>query len=249
MIRYLSIINHRTLVTLLLSFALPFFTYKFRIIYNIDLTLISIAIIFPLVFAIRGAFRRREKALEHLSLYRGALRTIEYFFVNSANLGDDAKEKSKKLLVDLSNSFLDHLSQSDTNTKKIDEKTEAIFAFVRENEENIQGGTRQKIFRFIRDVHIAQENLLAIHTHRTPISLKAYCLIFIYLFPVIYTPAVVNKIGLDAVGSEPLTYFIVMLSEFILISLYNIQDQMEYPFDKDGLDDIKLDDFRINRNT
>ncbi len=249
MIRYLSIINHRTLVTLLLSFALPFFTYKFRIIYNIDLTLISIAIIFPLVFAIRGAFRRREKALEHLSLYRGALRTIEYFFVNSANLGDHAKEKSKKLLVDLSNSFLDHLSQSDTNTKKIDEKTEAIFAFVRENEENIQGGTRQKIFRFIRDVHIAQENLLAIHTHRTPISLKAYCLIFIYLFPVIYTPAVVNKIGLDAVGSEPLTYFIVMLSEFILISLYNIQDQMEYPFDKDGLDDIKLDDFRINRNT
>ncbi|MEE3034991.1 MAG: hypothetical protein VX325_04015 [Bacteroidota bacterium] len=249
MIRYLSIINHRTLVTLLLSFALPFFTYKFRIVYNIDLTLISIAIIFPLVFAIRGAFRRREKALEHLSLYRGALRTIEYFFVNSANLGDDAKEKSKKLLVDLSNSFLDHLSQSDTNTKKIDEKTEAIFAFVRENEENIQGGTRQKIFRFIRDVHIAQENLLAIHTHRTPISLKAYCLIFIYLFPVIYTPAVVNKIGLDAVGSEPLTYFIVMLSEFILISLYNIQDQMEYPFDKDGLDDIKLDDFRINRNT
>ena len=38
-----------------------------------------------------------------------------------------------------------------------------------------------------------------------------------------------------------------MLSEFILISLYNIQDQMEYPFDKDGLDDIRLDDFKINR--
>jgi len=246
-IRYLSIINHRTLITLLLSFALPFFAYKFRIVYNIDLTLISIAIIFPLVFAIRGAFRRREKALEHLSLYRGALRTIEYFFVNSPNLSDEAKEKSKKLLIELCDSFLDHLSQSDTNTKNIDEKTEAIFAFVRENEENIQGGTRQKIFRFIRDVHIAQENLLAIHTHRTPISLKAYCLIFIYLFPVIYTPAVVNKIGLDAVGSEPLTYFIVMLSEFILISLYNIQDQMEYPFDKDGLDDIKLDDFKIKR--
>ena len=247
MIRYLSIINHRTLITLLLSFALPFFAYKFRIVYNIDLTLISIAIIFPLVFAIRGAFRRREKALEHLSLYRGALRTIEYFFVNSPNLSDEAKEKSKNLLIDLSDSFLDHLSQSDTNTKNIDKKTEAIFAFVRENEENIQGGTRQKIFRFIRDVHIAQENLLAIHTHRTPISLKAYCLIFIYLFPVIYTPAVVNKIGLDAIGSEPLTYFIVMLSEFILISLYNIQDQMEYPFDKDGLDDIKLDDFKIKR--
>ena len=233
----------------MLSLGIPFFAYRYRIVYDIDLTLISIAIIFPLVFAIRGAFRRREKALEHLSLYRGALRTIEYFFVNSPNLSDDAKEKSKKLLVDLSDSFLEHLSKSDTNTKNIDVKTEAIFGFVRGNEENIQGGAKQKIFRFIRDVHIAQENLLAIHTHRTPISLKAYCLIFIYLFPVIYTPAVVNKIGLDSIGSEPLTYFIVMLSEFILISLYNIQDQMEYPFDKDGLDDIRLDDFKINRGS
>jgi len=32
-----------------------------------------------------------------------------------------------------------------------------------------------------------------------------------------------------------------------LISLYNIQDQMEYPFDNDGLDDIKLDNFKLDR--
>ena len=28
---------------------------------------------------------------------------------------------------------------------------------------------------------------------------------------------------------------------------YNIQDQMEHPFDKDGLDDIKLDNFKLDR--
>ena len=51
-------------------------------------------------------------------------------------------------------------------------------------------------------------------------------------------------------GPEWLTYFIVVLSEFILISLYNIQDQMEYPFDLDGLDDIKLEKFKefLNKN-
>jgi hypothetical protein len=32
-----------------------------------------------------------------------------------------------------------------------------------------------------------------------------------------------------------------------LISLYNIQDQMEHPFDDEGLDDIKFKIFRINR--
>jgi predicted membrane chloride channel (bestrophin family) len=97
----------------------------------------------------------------------------------------------------------------------------------------------------MKDVHEGQENLIAVHTHRTPISLKAYCLIFIYIFPLVYTPTIINKIGFDNPGW--VTYFIVALSEFILISLYNIQDQMEYPFDEDGLDDIKLNNFKIIR--
>ena len=61
----------------------------------------------------------------------------------------------------------------------------------------------------------------------------------------IYTPTIINKIGLE--NPEWLTYFVVILSEFILISLYNIQDDMEYPFDQQGLDDIRLDDFRAKR--
>lgn len=245
MIKYLSIINHRTLITLLLSLFIPFCAYSFEIIYNIDLTLISIAIIFPLVFAIRGAFKRREKALEFLSLHRGALKTIGYFFSNSPKLDDSAKNEIKTILDDLSDSFLDYLSQSSHNTETIDIKTQSIFEFIKIHDEEISGGVKQKIFRFIKDVHVAQENLIAVHTHRTPISLKAYCLIFIYMFPVIYTPTIINKIGLD--NPSGLTYFVITLSEFILISLYNIQDQMEYPFDKDGLDDIKLDYFRLNR--
>jgi predicted membrane chloride channel (bestrophin family) len=44
-----------------------------------------------------------------------------------------------------------------------------------------------------------------------------------------------------------ITYFIVLVSQFILISLYNIQNQLEYPFDEEGMDDIKLDNFRIDR--
>ena len=61
----------------------------------------------------------------------------------------------------------------------------------------------------------------------------------------VYTPTIINKIGFE--NPSWLTYFIVVLSEFILISLYNIQDQMEYPFDDEGLDDIKFKLFKIGR--
>ncbi|MGB2022200.1 MAG: hypothetical protein ACPHVC_02660 [Flavobacteriaceae bacterium] len=237
--------NHRTLITMIISCSVPYISYHFRVVYNIDLTLVSIAIIFPLVFAIRGAFKRREKALEFLSRFRSGLKTIEYYILNGSKLPDDLKEKAKALLVTISDDFMAYLSGDSHETTKIDQNMATFFDFIQDNTEMISGGTRQKIFRFMKDVHEGQENLIAVHTHRTPISLKAYCLIFIYIFPLVYTPTIINKIGFD--NPAWVTYFIVALSEFILISLYNIQDQMEYPFDEDGLDDIKLNNFKIIR--
>jgi predicted membrane chloride channel (bestrophin family) len=97
----------------------------------------------------------------------------------------------------------------------------------------------------MKDLHESIENLHAINTHRTPISLKAYCLVFIYIFPLIYAPTIIFDVGLES--NQGITYFIVLLTEFILISLYNIQDQLEFPFDDVGLDDINLNAFKLDR--
>ena len=244
MSRYLIIINFRTLLTLFLSFLVPFIAYEFQVVYNIDLTLMSIAIIFPLVFTIRGAFRRREKALEHLSRFKASLKTVENLFLNS-KMTDELKKESSNLLLEINKGLFKHLNTKEGNIGIYDAKLKNTFNFIDKNREFISGGTREKIYRFFRDVMDSADNLIAIHSHRTPVSLKAYCLIFIYIFPVVYTPTIINKIGLE--NPSWLTFFIVILSEFILISLYNIQDQMEYPFDNEGLDDIKFNIFKIDR--
>ncbi|MDA8818644.1 hypothetical protein N9N15_00070 [Flavobacteriaceae bacterium] len=204
----------------------------------------SIAIIFPLVFTIRGAFRRREKALEHLSRFRSSLLTVKNYFHNS-KMPDELKEDSSQVLQELNDALFGHLNTKNEDTSGYDIKLKAAFDFITTNKESISNGTREKIYRFFRDVMDSADNLIAIHSHRTPVSLKAYCLIFIYIFPAVYTPTIINKIGLE--NPSWLTFFIVVLSEFILISLYNIQDQMEHPFDDEGLDDIKFKIFRINR--
>ena len=36
-----------------------------------------------------------------------------------------------------------------------------------------------------------------------------------------------------------------MITGFILISLFNVQDEMEHPFDQQGLDDIRLSEFKF----
>ncbi len=111
--------------------------------------------------------------------------------------------------------------------------------------ETIPRRLKEKIFRLLKDLHETIENVHAINVHRTPISLKAYCLVFIYIFPLIYSPTVINNVGIDM--GHWIVYFIVIMSQFILISLYNIQNQLEYPFDDKGMDDIQLDNFKLDR--
>ena len=201
--------------------------------------------IFPLVFTIRGSFRRREKALEHLSQFRASIKTIEYLFMSNSVISEEDKKELHSILLEISDKLMSHLRRDDYSTNEIDEAVNKVSIFVIAKGELVSRGLRDKTFRYMQDLHEAIENVHAIHIHRTPISLKAYCLIFIYIFPLIYAPTVISKIGLET--NSWVTYFIVILSEFILISLYNIQDQLEYPFDNNGLDDIILENFKIDR--
>lgn len=207
--------------------------------------MLSIAIIFPLVFAIRGSFRRREKALEHLSRFRAVLKTLQNFVICDKQLTQEAKDEMYEILENISERVVDHLRNNYESTKDLDLLIQQVQQFMLKHEDGIQGRTRDRIFRFMKDLHESFENVHAINTHRTPVSLKAYCKVFIYIFPVIYAPAIIFTIGPET--TPVIGYFIVTLTEFILIALYNIQDQLEYPFDDYGLDDINLNLFRINR--
>ena len=220
-------------------------SYIFNFSYDIDLTLLSIAVIFPLVFNIRGSFKRRERALEYLSQFRSALLTLNYFFQNSSKLTEDDKMEVTNILLEISNELSVHLGKSDYDTKDIDDKVQKVFNFITAKDELIPTRYKVRIFSFLNDLHQSIENLHAIHVHRTIISLKAYCEYSIYVFPFIYAPTIIYHVGMET--SKWIAFFTVLFTEFILISLFNIQDQMEYPFDKIGMDDIKLENFKIDR--
>lgn len=210
-----------------------------------DLTLISIAMIFPLVFTIRGSFRRREKALEHLSEFRATIKTLDYFFKSNLKLTEEDQVAVTEILLKISNNLMSQLKSNSRQTVKLDNNITELYDFIQLHKEAISGKREEKTFRLMQDLHETIENVHAINIHRTPISLKAYCLIFIYIFPLIYAPSIIYKVGPDK--SSIITYFIVVTSQFILISLYNIQNQLEYPFDAKGMDDIQLDNFKIDR--
>ncbi|HEY5686719.1 MAG TPA: hypothetical protein VIS27_00255 [Yeosuana sp.] len=230
---------------MIIAFTVTYFFCRYHISFDLDLTLLSIAIIFPLVFTIRGSFRRRENALEHLSDFRSSLKTLHYFFMGHERLSIGDKNEIQKILLEINTDTLAHLRNKNCTIKELDDIVDKVYQFTVDKKEFMTRNLRDKVFRFLKDLHESIENVYAIHTHRTPISLKAYCQIFIYVFPFIYAPTIIYSIGPN--NSTWITYFIVLLTEFILISLYNIQNQLEYPFDNVGMDDINLDNFKIHR--
>ncbi len=144
-----------------------------------DLTLIGIAMIFPLVFTIRGSFRRREKALEHLSEFRGSIKTLDYFFKSNLKLTEEDNAEVSEILLKISNNLMSQLKNNSHETARLDGNIDELYVFVQDHKDSISCKREEKIFRLMQDLHETIENVHAINVHRTPISLKAYCLIFI----------------------------------------------------------------------
>jgi predicted membrane chloride channel (bestrophin family) len=92
--------------------------------------------------------------------------------------------------------------------------------------------------QYVSKMIIAFDNMKVIHNYRTPITLRAYSKVFIYVFPIVYGPYFAST-HLDY--SMHLEYVMPVLYSFILVSLDNIQDHLENPFDEVGEDDIKID--------
>ncbi len=151
--KYLVVLNFRTLIALVIALLTLVICYIFEFSYNIDLTLVSIAIIFPLVFNIRGSFQRRERALEYLSQFRSALLTLNYYFKNSPKLTEDDKREMTNTLLEISNELTVHLGRSEYDTKDIDDRVQKVFNFITAKDELIPVRYKVRIFRFLNDLH------------------------------------------------------------------------------------------------
>lgn len=82
------------------------------------------------------------------------------------------------------------------------------------------------------------ENMRNIAYYRTPITLRAYSKVFIYTFPILYGPYFAYAY------EEYKTYLTLtmpVLYSFVLVSLANIQELLENPYDEWGEDDIQID--------
>jgi predicted membrane chloride channel (bestrophin family) len=238
-----SIFNINTLIISLLAVLATFICITYKLYAEFPLTLIGIAVVFPIVFSIGTAYARRENALNHYSTLKAYGRAI--FFASrdwvpntDRKLQKDLKKILYTLLVNCRELFRAGDWDRDRREKIVYINFSKLSCFIEEC--RTRGMSNSEVSR--TNQHLSKmleafESMKHIYQYRTPVTLRAYSKVFIVVLPIFYGPYFANLArGFPLV----LDYFLPVLLSIILVCLDNIQDHLENPFDQIGEDDVRI---------
>lgn len=239
------IINYKTFIVTILAIVSTWLCGRYGIKADFPLTIIGIAIVFPVVFSIDSAYKRRERALVYLAelkahalaLYHASKDWIE---PENPSFSNEMSSHLLKLFTSIKEVFTVKLKEIESVEKDIADEIADLSRMTKKFRDlGLPSGELSRVNQYVSKISVAVENLKVILHYRTPITLRAYSKIFIYTFPIIYGPYFVFSAEKYSHGLE---YMMPVIFSFILVSLDNIQEHLENPFDQVGEDDIKFNE-------
>ncbi|HEY5746119.1 MAG TPA: hypothetical protein VIU12_08595 [Chryseolinea sp.] len=239
--KILNFFNLRTFLALVISQVAAFLAIHFQIKFHLDLLLFGLCVVFPLHFSMQAAFKRRDKALEFLSLFKGASMALHYSFQISEDLVAEKKAEARRLLKEVAAQLIHQLENRTLGYGPVQKKLNEVFSFIESNREEISKRNVLRTIRYLKDVTESSVYLISLVRHRTMIGLRFYTILFIIIFPLVQAPIVLFR--LDGIVPAWGIFIFLALTSVILVTLSNFQTLIEYPFDRKGADNIHLRDF------
>jgi hypothetical protein len=240
---FLILINRKTLVVAILAVVATALCRRFGVTADFPLTLIAIAIVFPIVFSIGGAYKRREAALDDYGSLKAHGRAI-YFAARDWLQDTDPTTlaEGRELLGDLMGScrtlFENPTREMEQNEEPVYRSFSNLSLFIKHlRNKGLATGEVSRCNQYLSKMMVAFESVKHIYQYRTPVSLRAYSDFFIVLLPIAYGPYFA---GLSTGENPLLNYAMPVLFTLILVSLDNIQAHLENPFDQIGVDDVSI---------
>jgi len=246
-----SIINLKTLIITALAIISTMICLHFHIKANFPLTLISTAIVFPIVFSIGGAYKRREIALDEYGSIKAHGRAL-YFAVSHwlenppKELKTELKDHLKQLLESCKTMFTHPVKELEIHEKGVYDSFKELSEFIKSmRSHGLPSGEASRSNQFLSKMMISFERIKHIYQYRTPRTLRTYSDIFIVILPIIYGPHFAENATNFSYG---LQFAVPVLFSVILVALDNIQSHLENPFDQEGEDDVHINVNKYIRN-
>lgn len=236
--------NVRTFLALVISQVAAFLVTSYDIRFHLDLLLFGLCIVFPLHFSMQAAFKRRDRALEYFSLFKGGAMALYYSFQIAEDLSAEKKKSATGLLKQVTSQLMHQLEYRIATYGSLQQKLNELFAFIESNREEISKRNTLRTIRYLRDVTESSVYLLSLAKHRTMVGLRFYSVFFIIIFPLIQAPIALYHFG----SIVPVWFIHVFLgtTSLILVTLNNFQTMIEYPFEAKGMDNIVIRDFSLD---
>ncbi len=245
-----SVFNYR-IVLILVETVLVYFLYDYyQINLKIDFTIMSIAIVFPLVFSITSAYQKRQDAINIFAEFRNKIIDLTNIFYAVENIKKEDYTKLYRVLMEAQAILIDYLKNPNTTVEfnALRQKRKTILVLIDTYKGLFNEREKDSLIRVKNELFLSAEKIRGIKIHGTPISLRKYCLIFIYLSPFLYNAQLI--VARETLGMNIETIISLLFSvlvSFVLMALYNVQEYIENPFDQEGLDDLKIDEMEVNQ--
>ena len=242
---FFLIINYKTLIVTILAVISTYLCFHYGLTAKFPDMLVGVAIVFPVVFSIGSAYNRRENALQRFADFKGHSISIYYATRDWTTIKENDLPQRVKTIVNEMTLLMRSMFTSKHHTE-LEQNEAKMYTYFSElsgiimelRNYGVQSGENSRLNQYLSKMIIAFDNLKIIHVYRTPITLRAYSKVFIYIFPIIYGPYFASTFHDYSANLE---YVMPILYSFILVSLDNIQDHLEHPFDEIGEDDIYIE--------
>jgi len=245
--RFFSIVSLNTLVALSLAITSMMLSIHYDLKIDFPLTIIGIAVVFPIVFSIGGAYKRREVALQQYAIMKAMGRSMYFasrdWLRDSGKKAEKNKQEFKETLEDILELIIHffkvdrkkHLPEEEQDIYEEFSKLSKVIEGLRDR--GMSGSEVSRLNSFLNKFLIAFETSKHIYQYRTPRTLRLYSKFFIYCILIVLGP----YFALLVEGQNFwIGLSVPVLFAMVLTGLDNIQDHLENPFDGLGEDDIKI---------
>ncbi|MBW2527780.1 MAG: hypothetical protein JRI23_26605 [Deltaproteobacteria bacterium] len=244
---FAAVLDGQTLIVSLLALGSTYLCQRYELKADIPTGLIGLAVVFPIVFSINTAYKRREEALRYfagLKAHAVALYFAHRDWVPNRDGDEPVHAGRVRTIVEELLEAIQHYLAKDGRTPKRLQAVFAVFSRLSTSHEELReaGVPANEISRasqYLSKMMTEFERMRIIANYRTPVSLRAYSVVFLNVFPVAFGPYFATLCSksesFPAVG-----YMVAVLYSLVLVSLDNIQEHLEDPFDEVGTDDINL---------
>lgn len=239
------LLSPNTIAVAIFSVIATYLCIRYDVYADFPLTLIGIAVVFPVVFSISGAYARRERALQYYGSLKAHGRSMyfasrDWIPDSEARYQEELKELLREILAGLREMFMMEIEESSEKEKYVYKKFSELSLFIKKcGERGMPDGGISRTNQYASKMLESFEGMKHIYEYHTPLTLRAYSKIFTYVLPIFYGPYFAKF-----AGGVPIYFFFVLpvLFSIILVSLDNIQDHLENPFDMVGEDDVVINE-------